>query len=213
MDNTLIKGSVTLTKVDSENPEITLEGATFDLLDNEGNTIATNLATDTTGQITITDLLPGDYTITETSAPTGYQLDPTPIPFTIEKSQTEPLHLEVTNTKTKTPDQIPDNPTTPDIPINPITPANPTPTNPIPSSEPNTPTIPIQLEQEPPTTVLTPLQVTVSTLPPTKPAVSKPKPSTPETNLPETGDNNPSLPIWLGTTLIITALYLSRRKK
>ncbi|MBC2327143.1 LPXTG cell wall anchor domain-containing protein [Listeria booriae] len=215
VDNTLIKGSVTLTKVDSENPEITLQGATFDLQDNEGNTIATNLATDTTGQITITDLLPGDYTFTETSAPTGYQLDPTPIPFTIEKSQIEPLHLEVTNTKTKTPDPIPDNPTTPDNPTNPTTPSNPTPTNPIPSSEPNTPTIPTQLEPETPTTVPTRLQITASESSTTKPVASssKSKPSTPESNLPETGDNNLNIPIWLGTFLLISALYLGKRKK
>ncbi|MBC1400693.1 LPXTG cell wall anchor domain-containing protein [Listeria booriae] len=214
VDNTLITGSVTLTKLDSENPEITLQGATFDLQDNEGNTIATNLATDTTGQITITDLLPGDYTFIETSAPTGYQLDPTPIPFTIEKSQSETLHLEVTNIKTKAPDPIPDNPTTPDNPvITPTTPSNPTPTNPIPSSESHTPTIPTQREQETPIPVSTSLQVKALPTVELATSKSKSKPSTSESNLPETGDNSSELPIWLGTILIISALYLGKRKK
>src|SRR5690606_21075446 len=41
------------------------------------------------GKITIKNLTPGDYQFVETKAPTYYQLDPTPIEFTIDMGENE----------------------------------------------------------------------------------------------------------------------------
>ena len=72
-----------------------LKGAIFKIVDMNGNDVRTNLGTDKNGKISVSDLRPGDYQFIETTAPEHYVLDETPIPFTIERSQTKKLLLRV----------------------------------------------------------------------------------------------------------------------
>ncbi|BDU93711.1 TPA: Cys-Gln thioester bond-forming surface protein [Clostridium perfringens] len=90
-------GKVVLTKKDSKNGNL-LEGAVFNLQDQQGNNIRTNLITDENGQIILNDLAPGDYQFVETKAPNGYELDTTPVKFTIVVGQTETVNIEKVNT-------------------------------------------------------------------------------------------------------------------
>ncbi|PWW86936.1 cell wall anchor protein, partial [Clostridium perfringens] len=73
-------GKVVLNKKDSQNGKL-LKGAVFNLQDQQGNNIRTNLITDENGQIVLNDLAPGDYQFVETKAPNGYELDTTPVKF------------------------------------------------------------------------------------------------------------------------------------
>ncbi|WP_179104318.1 SpaA isopeptide-forming pilin-related protein [Virgibacillus proomii] len=98
VENELIPGSIELVKVDEDNKDKTLEGAVFELQDAEGNTLQEGLTTNEAGKIVVEDLRPGKYQFVETKAPTHYQLDKAPIPFTIEFSQKETLKLTVENT-------------------------------------------------------------------------------------------------------------------
>ncbi|PEW87345.1 collagen-binding protein [Bacillus cereus] len=109
--NSLTKGSVELTKVDIEDQK-TLEGAIFKVLDQDGNLVLESLKTDEHGKLIINDLKPGNYQLVETTAPEGYQLDASPINFTIEKAQAAPLQITVSNKKIESsPEEI--TPTTP----------------------------------------------------------------------------------------------------
>ena len=96
MTNTLTTGSVILTKVD-ESSNKGLKGAQFKLLDSENNTIKSDLETDDSGKINVSELAPGDYQFIETKAPQDYILDATPIDFTIAKGQTEAINVVKTN--------------------------------------------------------------------------------------------------------------------
>ncbi|MBC1936966.1 LPXTG cell wall anchor domain-containing protein [Listeria grandensis] len=82
-ENTMKNGSVELTKVDSDDHAVTLAGATFDLLDEQGTILKTGLTTDGNGFLEVSDLKPGKYSFVETAAPFGYTLDSTPITFEI----------------------------------------------------------------------------------------------------------------------------------
>ncbi|WP_033591747.1 prealbumin-like fold domain-containing protein, partial [Enterococcus faecalis] len=53
--------------------------------------------TDASGEISVNDLAPGDYQFVETKAPTGYNLDTTPVTFTIERGQKEVVQVGMTN--------------------------------------------------------------------------------------------------------------------
>src|SRR5690606_30189271 len=101
--NTLIKGSVELTKVDKNDNNIVLTGAEFKLIDSEGNTIHEGLTTDKNGKLVVKNLKPGVYQFVETKAPNGYELDQTPIEFTIELGQTEQAEVTVFNEETPEP--------------------------------------------------------------------------------------------------------------
>ncbi|WP_436667313.1 SpaA isopeptide-forming pilin-related protein [Latilactobacillus sakei] len=83
----LTAGSVILTKTDNKSG-ITLQGAIFELQDQNGKVLQSGLTTDATGQLVVKDLEPGDYQFVETKAPTGYDLDQKPVKFTIKKGQT-----------------------------------------------------------------------------------------------------------------------------
>ncbi|WP_280634368.1 prealbumin-like fold domain-containing protein, partial [Clostridium perfringens] len=74
-------GKVVLTKKDSQNGNV-LKGAVFNLQNQKGEDIKTNLTTDENGQIVLNDLAPGDYQFVEIEAPNGYELDKTPVKFT-----------------------------------------------------------------------------------------------------------------------------------
>ncbi|MCP62539.1 LPXTG cell wall anchor domain-containing protein, partial [Listeria monocytogenes] len=50
------------------------------------------------GEISVADLAPGDYKLIETKAPAGYQLDATPVHFTIDFNQSEAAKVSKTNT-------------------------------------------------------------------------------------------------------------------
>ncbi|MDH8002005.1 SpaA isopeptide-forming pilin-related protein [Bacillus cereus] len=98
--NSLTKGAVELTKVDDIDGA-TLEGAVFKIVDMNGNDVRTDLTTDKDGKISVSDLRPGDYQFIETKAPTHYDLNQTPINFTVEKSQTATASVTATNSLTK----------------------------------------------------------------------------------------------------------------
>ena len=89
-------GKVVLTKKDFQNGS-ELQGAIFNLQDQKGNNIRTDLTTDENGQISLNDLAPGDYQFVETKAPDGYELDATPVKFTIVVGQKEAIKIEKVN--------------------------------------------------------------------------------------------------------------------
>ena len=94
--NSLTTGSMELTKVDIDHNG-TLEGAIFNILDQDGKVVREGLKTDGHGKLIVNDLKPGNYQLVETKAPEGYQLDASPISFTIEKAQASPLQITVSN--------------------------------------------------------------------------------------------------------------------
>ena len=100
MKNSLTKGGVELTKVDDVD-STTLEGAVFNIVDMNGTIIRENLTTNPEGKISVSDLRPGDYQFIETTAPKHYDLNKEPIPFTITKSQADPISVTATNSLTK----------------------------------------------------------------------------------------------------------------
>ncbi|EOU1498376.1 Cys-Gln thioester bond-forming surface protein, partial [Clostridium perfringens] len=92
-------GKVILTKKDSQSGHA-LKGAIFNLQNQEGINIRTDLTTDENGQILLNDLAPGDYQFIETKAPEGYELDETPVKFTIVVDQKEAIKIEKVNIAT-----------------------------------------------------------------------------------------------------------------
>ena len=87
-------GAASLTKVNEANEG--LIDAVFDVYSSEtGLAVATGLESDEDGNVIVRDLAPGKYYFKETQAPTGYQLNDTPITFTIEKEDKgEPVVLD-----------------------------------------------------------------------------------------------------------------------
>ena len=91
----LVKGKITITKVDKTDETKTLSGATFKVEKlNEDNTIDTTFTaiektTEESGIAEFTDLLVGKYRITETKAPQGYELAKNTIDVEITKEQRE----------------------------------------------------------------------------------------------------------------------------
>ncbi|WP_250881661.1 LPXTG cell wall anchor domain-containing protein [Levilactobacillus brevis] len=65
------------------------------------------LKTDENGQINLHMLTPGDYTLTEVTAPDGYELNTTPIKFTVVAGQ-KPIQLNAVDPKTTTTVPTPD---------------------------------------------------------------------------------------------------------
>lgn len=82
---------ITLLKVNEDGTE-TLTGARFTLykVGTDGITLTevTNVPVGNDGKLNFVDLMPGDYAIEETVAPTGYQLDPTVYRFTLNNDGT-----------------------------------------------------------------------------------------------------------------------------
>lgn len=127
-ENAPITGSVSLEKLDSET-KAKLAGAEFELQDSDGATLQTGLTTNEEGTLTISDLALGDYQLVETKAPAGYELDASPVQFSITE-ETAKLGLLVTKENTKisetpiTP-KNPEEPVKPEIPSKPKTPIKP----------------------------------------------------------------------------------------
>ncbi|MCP9358651.1 hypothetical protein KBX49_11970, partial [Liquorilactobacillus satsumensis] len=81
-------GAVVLTKTDGDTNK-SLPGATFDLYKADGTKVASDLKTDSNGQISYAGLKPGDYYFTETAAPAGYDFNKdTHYGFTVELQTT-----------------------------------------------------------------------------------------------------------------------------
>jgi LPXTG-motif cell wall-anchored protein len=74
--NKPISGSITVKKVGAANPAAALNGAVFELKAADGSTVGTG-TTDVSGSYTFSNLPLGSYTLKETGAPSGYQLDAT----------------------------------------------------------------------------------------------------------------------------------------
>lgn len=110
MHNQIIPGDVLLTKVDEATKE-PLAGAEFELQDDSGEVLFTGLLTDENGEIEVVDLRPGDYQFVETDAPEGYELDDTPVTFTIESDQQVICKIKKTNRKLPE-EETPDSSTT-----------------------------------------------------------------------------------------------------
>ena len=79
-----------------------LEGAIFQLLDENKNVVKTNLITDKNGEIIINDILPGIYYLKEIQAPEGYQLYDEEI--TIKLNWNEELTIVVKNKREEIPE-------------------------------------------------------------------------------------------------------------
>nr|WP_149028490.1 SpaA isopeptide-forming pilin-related protein [Listeria seeligeri] len=127
-ENAPITGSVSLEKLDSET-KAKLAGAEFELQGSDGATLQTGLTTNEEGTLTISDLALGDYQLVETKAPAGYELDASPVQFSITE-ETAKLGLLVTKENTKIPEtpitpKNPEEPVKPEIPSKPKTPIKP----------------------------------------------------------------------------------------
>lgn len=84
VENKEVKGNVQLLKIDGENPDKKLEGATFILQDSKGK--ISEHKTDKNGLIQVNNLPFGSYVFIEKQAPTGYVLTKEPIPFNISEN-------------------------------------------------------------------------------------------------------------------------------
>ncbi|QBO36096.1 hypothetical protein EQG49_06315 [Periweissella cryptocerci] len=103
-------GSVVLTKVDAQTGAsgAAFDGVEFKLLDAtgepakdaQGNLIDTPLITKDGGQLTVNNLLPGEYQFVETKAPVGYDLSDKPVKFKIEFNQETTADVEFANQET-----------------------------------------------------------------------------------------------------------------
>jgi len=99
--------SVVLTKVDKNDKDAVLKGAEFKLVGEDGKTVVEKDATgkdlqklwttDDQGQFTVNGLTPGAYNFIETKAPNGYELDATPIPFTVTNTDAEAIPVSATD--------------------------------------------------------------------------------------------------------------------
>ncbi len=97
IDLNIFKSKVIITKIDASTNQ-QLAGATLVLKDSKGNVVTT---WKTTGKEYVIENLPkGNYTLQETAAPAGYELDTTPQKFTISDSNRE-VALKLYNHKTE----------------------------------------------------------------------------------------------------------------
>ncbi|WYJ90335.1 hypothetical protein A5888_002092 [Enterococcus sp. 9E7_DIV0242] len=81
------KGGLEVVKEDESGKR--LEGAVFDVFDASGTKIDT-ITTNAIGVAQLNDLPYGEYTLVETKAPDGYELDATPIKVTVSKDTPKP---------------------------------------------------------------------------------------------------------------------------
>ena len=93
---TVVNGQVNLVKIDDETLA-PLSGAVFTLQDEQGKPLQEGLTSDTDGVVSVNNLKPGKYQLVETQAPDGYELDTTPVKFTIVANQSDPIRLVKTN--------------------------------------------------------------------------------------------------------------------
>lgn len=72
-------------------------GATYRLIDATGLTIQQGLVTNALGQIRVDKLIPGRYQFVETKDPASYDLNQTPLDFTIVNGQTAVVTVTATD--------------------------------------------------------------------------------------------------------------------
>ena len=96
-ENTKILGKINILKVDSADEDIKLIGAVFEIKDSEG-TVVDTITTDENGVGTSKELPYGSYTVTEVTAPSGYELSEESKNVTID-SNGETIELTFENTK------------------------------------------------------------------------------------------------------------------
>jgi hypothetical protein len=141
--------TLVIRKSDASNPARLLANAKFLVTGPDG--YSTTVTTGSDGTATISGLKFGNYTVKETQAPSGYNLNGTPASVLIDTSSLT-FSVEIKNTlfvPTATPTPTP-TPTVTPTPIVKPTPAGPTPAQPTPSIAP-TPSVP-----KPPVVVVTP---------------------------------------------------------
>ena len=88
-------GSVELHKIDAVTKK-PLAGAVFDLESQSGKRLQSNLTTDPNGNLTVKNLKDGNYQFVEVKAPQGYQINSSPIKFTINDSSSNAVSVKVT---------------------------------------------------------------------------------------------------------------------
>lgn len=93
-------GKILLEKIDKDTKD-TLQGAVFELQNKDGEIVQSDLMTNESGELLVSDLAPGDYRFIEQKAPVGYELDQTPLRFTIEKEQTTVSKVSAVNKRMK----------------------------------------------------------------------------------------------------------------
>ena len=79
--------TLTIKKVDADNPNLTLSGAKFTLTNEDGQLVGEEKVTGEDGICTFTDLIAGTYTLTETEAPGGYEKPSTPWTVTVTEDE------------------------------------------------------------------------------------------------------------------------------
>lgn len=77
---------IIIVKKDQDNQKV-LEGVEFELLDENKNTVYTDLKTNAEGKIVIENLIPGNYYIKETRTIDGYEIYEQPVKVEIELNQ------------------------------------------------------------------------------------------------------------------------------
>ena len=95
--NTKILGKISILKVDSTDADIKLPGAVFEVKDSEG-TVVDTITTGENGVGTSKELPYGNYTVTEVSAPPGYELSGESKDVTID-SNGQTIELTFKNSK------------------------------------------------------------------------------------------------------------------
>ena len=104
LTNVRKSGMITLTLHDIRDPKRVLQGGKYNLIDPKGNIIKTWLTTNEKGQISVSNLPYGDYTLVQTEAPAHYRLDASKIKAGLYVDQKDIKH---TNKKRPRPDDEP----------------------------------------------------------------------------------------------------------
>ncbi|WP_406651804.1 SpaA isopeptide-forming pilin-related protein [Bacillus cereus] len=91
-------GTVSLHKIDSENPNKGLKGAEFEVR-NSANEVVAKLKTDEKGFSVPQTLAPGTYKVYETVAPEGYQKLTSPVEVTLQAGETKTIEIKNTMQK------------------------------------------------------------------------------------------------------------------
>lgn len=119
--------SLEMTKIRQGYPDTKLEGAVFDVYGPVGKDSAktVTVTTDVDGFARVDDMLFGDYTITETSAPSGYRITNEVTDITVDDSaMTFEVTIENRKRTSSTPDPEPE-PELPELPEEPEEPNEP----------------------------------------------------------------------------------------
>ncbi|MGH1279478.1 SpaA isopeptide-forming pilin-related protein [Bacillus basilensis] len=91
-------GTVSIHKIDSENPNKGLKGAEFEVR-NSANEVVAKLKTDEKGFSVPQTLAPGTYKVYETVAPEGYQKLTSPVEVTLQAGETKTIEIKNTMQK------------------------------------------------------------------------------------------------------------------